>query len=263
MNAAPRRVMALVDSIVTGKNPEPIKGVILGRQGMGKTSLAASINEIKGRKVLIADADRGTSEIDVDRIPIHGMSYDEILEMIVSLSKEDHKYTDLCFDSADTIQPIIYEKVLADQGAPNIEAVGGGFGKGYVHAKTLWEKLLKYCDRLREVKKMHIHFTVHATVRTVQDPLVEPYDEITMDLDKRANALLQHWADAVILCALDTTVVKKDAGFGKTRAKAHFGERVGICHPTPGAAVKNRFQIKEQFPLKYSEFWTLVEASRK
>lgn len=254
--------MAL-QGVVSGRKPEPIKGVLLGRAGMGKTSCAASINEIKGRKVLILDADRGTSEIDVDRIPIHSNSFQEILDIIVSLAKEDHDYTDVCFDSADTIQPIIYEHVVADQGAPNIEAVGGGFGKGYVHAKSCWEKLLKYADRLRETKQMHVHFTVHAAVRTVQDPMVEPYDEVTMDLDKRANALLYHWADAVILCAMDTTVVKKSEAFGKTRNKAHFGERVGICHPTAGASVKNRFGISEQFPLKYAEFWNLVEASRK
>ena len=250
-------------SVVSGKMPEPLKTVSIGRGGMGKTSLMASINEIPKRKVLILDADRGTSEIDVDRVGIHGMNYDQLVDgLLVELGKTDHGYTDLAFDSADTLQPMVYQKVCEDQGATHIETVGGGFGKGYAHAKSLWEKILTYCDRLREVKKMHIHFTCHATVRTVQDPLIEPYDEITMDLDKRANGLLSHWADAVILCAMDTTVVKKTGDFGKTRNTAHLGERIGICHPKAGAAVKNRFGIDKEFPLKFKDFWDLVDASR-
>ena len=39
--------MAL-QGVVSGRKPEPIKGVLLGRAGMGKTSCAASINEIEG-----------------------------------------------------------------------------------------------------------------------------------------------------------------------------------------------------------------------
>ena len=129
--------------IVTEHKRQPPRLMIYGPHGVGKTTFACSAV----RPILIRTED-GLGTLDTPAFPLAG-DFGEVLDALTALRGE-HNYRTVVVDSLDWLEPLIWAKVCRDNNVATIEAVGGGFGKGYVAADEQWKRFLDALTALRD-----------------------------------------------------------------------------------------------------------------
>ena len=129
--------------IIEGKEQRPLKFVIYGPEGIGKTSLASQFPY-----PLFIDTEGGTSSINLRRIKCQ-KSWDELLSIVKEIHDNPHLCKTVVIDTADWAEILCENAVCEKYRKSNIEDFG--FGKGYVYLVDEYSKLLAQLDRLLEV----------------------------------------------------------------------------------------------------------------
>ena len=120
-------------NITSGKLASPQRGVFYGPEGVGKTTLAASLPS-----PVFIDLEDGTKSYDVRRAP-RPDTFDEMLAEIVELSN-DMRCQTIVIDTADAAEKLCVAAVLKEGGKDGVEDFG--YGKGYTYVAEKWNKLL-------------------------------------------------------------------------------------------------------------------------
>ena len=103
---------------------------------MGKTTLASLLKGV-GKQPLILDLDEGSKDLDVDRVS--GIT---TLPDLLGAVKDAELWTDhdvLVIDSLTKAEDLVVDALKREDGAPSLERVAGGYGKGY---RLLYERML-------------------------------------------------------------------------------------------------------------------------
>ena len=238
-----------LDSIkeVTESGAEKI--VLYAPEGWGKSTWAA-----KAERPVFLSTEDGLKGV-FDALGTKPMSFpepktwDEVFEVIEVLRSESHGYKTLIVDTADWTEHLCHKQLLQTMKVDSIEKIGGGFGKGYVVAFEEWKKLLVPINALRQEKGMNVIFLAHAMVRTFNNPQGDNYDRYEMKMDKRINALIKEWADAVLFGIYNVAVDKK---------KGYGGTRKLYANHTAAWDAKNRYGITTELSSDPTEFWKEV-----
>ena len=230
----------------------PPRAVIYGVPGIGKTTLASRMP----RPIFLPIED-GLGRLAVEALP-RPRSYAEIVEAINLLLVEQHDYETFVLDSLDKIEPLIHEHVCAtvptEKGKRATRIEDYGYGKGYAHATTEWRSLLDGLDALRE-RGMMVAAIAHSTVVRFEAPDLDPYDRYQLRLDKRADALVCDWADLVLFCNYETTLV--NGGRDERKRAIGSGKRVAYTTERPAWRAKNRYGLPDVVPLD----WAVIQAA--
>ena len=195
-----------LESITTGRQPQPPRVMLYGAEGIGKSSFAAS-----APNPVFVQTEDGLSEIDTAKFPLC-TSYAEVVEQLKAVRDGEHDYATVCIDSLDWLERLIWDRVCADYGVKSIEKADGGFGKGYVHALCYWREVVKLLNEIRAKRQMAIIVVAHAKVERFEDPEHPAYDRYQPRLHKAANSLICEWADAVLFA---TRRMRVDSTTGK------------------------------------------------
>lgn len=242
-------------SIRRGPRLSPPRIIMYGPHGVGKTTFGASgPNPI----LLPIDGEDGKGLLDIPDFPLL-KSYGEVIEAIGTLYDGGHDFETAIFDSLDWLEPLIWRETCQRNGWTDIESPG--YGKGYVAADDVWREYLSGLSALRDVKGMAIVLLAHCEITKFNDPNNEPYDRYGIKLHKRANALVQEWAEAVFFANYKVHTEKSDAGFNKKVVRgAGFGERVIYTEERPAHLAKNRWDLPPEMPFpKVGAFQTIVD----
>ena len=240
--------MSRLKNVTSGIIQRPLGLIIYGPGGVGKTTFAS-----KAPNTIFADIERGTDKVEGvfrDRIT----SYQDLMDLISELEEGSHKYKSFALDSLDRLEPLVWQHVCkeyATKGASikNIEAFG--YGKGYVHAKEVWEKLILRFDALRD-KGMNVLLIAHNQVRTFQDPINNVgYDRNIMKLHEKSTGCLQEWAEVMLFADFQTDVYTDDNK--KTRAISE-GERVMYTEKRASFDAKSRVALPFEMPVDFDNF---------
>ena len=234
-------------NVVRGKQPKPLRVLIYGVEGVGKSTFAS-----QAPNPIYLCAEDGTAQLDVARFPAP-QSWLEVFEALGVLMKEDHEFQTLVIDTLDWLEPLCWAHVCAMNGKSNIEDFG--YGKGYVAALDQWRMLVDRLDQLVRNRKMHVILVGHAAVKRVDDPHSGPFDRYRMKLHERAGDLWREWVDAVLFARHEVFTVEKK---GKSRGVSS-GARVIHTQWNAAFDAKNRFDLPEQLPLAWDDFAEAVK----
>ncbi len=231
--------MDYLGSIKKGRLEEPIRAVIYGKDGVGKTGLAS-----EAPKTIFICAEQGTAQYDVARFP-QPDKFSDILQMVNWLLEKDRGYETLTIDTIDWLEPMLHKQCEEELGKPLSKI---GYNKGYDYAL---DKTRQFINLVSKLKTMNILCLAHARIRTFQDPATgSGYDRYQMAMrDDTANVWRQ-WATDVLF--LDYKVVKADS---EDRFAVGDGERIIYTEERPSHQAKNRHNLPYMLPLKKGSSW--------
>jgi len=242
--------------VVKGKLAKPVRVLIYGVEGVGKSSFAAN-----APSPIFLGAEDGTSELDVARFP-EPTSWHDALEAITELTTAEHDYQTLAIDTLDWLEPLCWAAVCAgkkDKAGKPIENIEGfGYGKGYTAALDHWRQLTAALERLRTERGMNMVLIAHSWIKSFKNPAGEDYDRYELKLHAKAGGLLREWCDAVVFAMHETLTYETD---GRVRGISS-GARVVYTERCAAWDAKNRYDLPDRLPLDWVSFAEAVAAHR-
>lgn len=230
-------------SVTTGVQAAPVKTVLYGPEGIGKSTFASHFPD-----PVFIDTEGGTKRLNVARLP-QPTSWAMLLDEVAEVRKGSVPCGTLVLDTADWAERLCIQAVCARAKVSGIEDFG--YGKGYTYVKEEFAKLL---DALEEVLNAGHNVVVlaHAAITKFEQPdAVGNYDRWSMKTSKQVAPLLREWCD-MLLFANYKTVVEKAGSGPNAKNKASGGRRVLYTTHHPCWDAKNRFGLPEEVPFEYA-----------
>lgn len=245
-----KRRMSL-SSLVKGKIKQPVKVLLYGVEGIGKSTFGAS-----APSPIFIGAENGTEQLDVVRFP-SPENWGEVTEAIRVLTNDEHTYQTLVIDTLDWAEPMLWEHICQRDKKTNIEDYG--YGKGYQAALDEWRTFLHSLERLRKSKNMHLVLLAHSWIKPFKNPQGEDYDRYEMKLHPKSAGLFKEWSDCVLFAQYETYAPKEK---GKRVKGVDTGAR--LIHTQHRAAfdAKNRYNLPESIPLSWADFEEALSSQR-
>ena len=231
--------MSVLQQVRRGRIQAPIKCLVYGIEGVGKSTLGAGLPE-----PLFICAESGTEQLDVARLP-EPRQWTDVLGALDELAAGGHAYQSVVLDTVDWLEPLVFEHLCRKHKWASIETPG--YGKGYVEALTEWRDLLRRLDAVR-AKGMHVLLLGHSMVRRVSPPDLEPFDRYSLKINEKAAALVREWSDAVLFAQYEVSTSK--AKQDKVARAYSTGERVLRTVYSASWDAKNRWGLAETVPMR-------------
>lgn len=242
--------MSLANMIKTGPSTEPLRILLHGVEGVGKTTFAAG-----APGAIFLGPEDGGGDLDLTRITV--TTWAETLAAVKSLTDEPHEYRVLVLDTVDVIERLCHQHVTG--GAGSLEKVEGGYGKGYKMAAEELAKLHKALDVLRTRRRMSIIGLAHTSIVKFDDPTEASYDRYQIRMHKEAAGLWMAWCDCVLFANYDIKVRVASGGttpeiLKKGKAVDRAPDRVLYTERRPAFDAKNRYALPFEIPLSWADF---------
>ena len=223
--------------------------MVYGGAGLGKSTFGASAPA----PVFIAPED-GLVNIDTEALP-PPKTWADVLGYVRALATEDHAWKTVVLDSLDWLEPLCWARVCQKAGKPDIEAVGGGFKKGYIAAIDEWRILLQGLEALRE-REINVVLVAHASAVTFKNPEGDDFSKWAPKLHDKATDLFVEWCDSVLFACEETFTIEKGTRFRGVSSGKNILKTSGAA----GLVAKNRFNLPPTLPLDWHAFADAVKA---
>lgn len=252
-----------LNSIAKGRIERPQRIILLGVEGVGKSTFAAGAPSPIFAPMA---GEKGLDEIDAPKFePCE--SFWEMMDVVRTLYQEEHGYRTVIFDSISAAEPLIWKAVCAEANVNSIEEVDKGYGKGYIKALNQWRELCEGLDALREERGIGSILIGHVTTKEFNDPETDPYTTYKFDVNDKAANLLYRWADAVLFANFKRAAVTAvDMGFQKKVRRAvdvGKGQRFIYTEKRPAHPGKVRAPLGVTVPYELPLDFATFEAARK
>lgn len=227
-------------NITSGKIDRPLKVVIYGSEGIGKTTFAAAFPE-----PLFIDTEGGTAHMDVRRID-RPQSWDELLTIVEEVAADPNVCKTLVLDTADWAETLCAEYICQKYKQNSIESFG--YGKGYTYLAEEFGRLFTELDAVLASGK-NVVITAHAKMRKFEQPDEQgAYDRWEMKLSKQVAPLLKEWCDMLLFLNYKTYVVTSETN----SKKAQGGKRVMYTSHHPCWDAKNRHGLPAEMDMDFA-----------
>lgn len=254
--AAPKR--SFLGEVKTGKLEQPLRVIVHGVPGVGKTTFAAGAPS----PIFIGTED-GSASLDVARFP-QPESFDDVIAMVHELVRTPTPYQTLVIDSLDWMEPLVWQHVCATANSPRIKAIEDfGYGKGYVAALDEWRRLVIALDQLCAARRMHVVMIAHTSQKKMKNPAGDDWDRYVMKLNEKAAGLLSEWADDVLFANFEFfTERTRESRDGKDYQAKGVSTGKRLLSTTWNAAyeAKNHHDLPESIELSWPVFFDLARA---
>ncbi len=237
--------------ITGGVVSAPLKVVLYGVEGIGKSSFAARFPQ-----PVFIDTEGGTGRLDVQRLPAPD-SWQMLLDEAAAAAAGQVPCQTLVLDTADWAEKLCMAGVCDRFKVKGIEDIG--YGKGYIYVKEDFARLLDALDKVAAAGR-HVVVVAHAAVARFEQPdAVGSYDRWVMKTSKQVAPLLREWCD-MLLFANYKTVVEKSGTGPSAKNKASGGRRVLYTTHNACWDAKNRFGLPDEVPFDYESIRAIVES---
>ncbi len=236
-----------IASLIKKAEKKPPRIMVYSTPGWGKSTLAASMPS-----PVFLDIEDGLFGLGVDTFGVES-SYESVIEHMRALLQQEHSYKTVVIDTTSELERLIFAQVCKDGSKNAIEDFG--YGKGYVHALDLWDRVLKGLDLLRD-KGMAVVLVAHGEIKTISSPSFESYDRWVIRLHKAASARLAEWADCVFFGDHRVTVLASSDG--KRSRGIGAGQRVLYTEERPAFLAKSRLDLPFEIDVPKDNGWEAV-----
>ena len=251
--------MSILTRVVKGKIEKPLRLLVYGVEGIGKSSFAAG-----APATIFVGPEDGTTELDVTRAPSPekgDWSWSYVLDTLTELATEKHEYKTVAIDTLDWLEPLCWKHVCLkgdENGKQKNSIEDFGYGKGFAAALEEWRVFLARLERLRNSRGMNVVLLAHSWIKPYKNPEGPDYDRHEMKLNAKASGLLREWCDAVLFANYETFAIEDK---GRVRG---VGNNVRYLYTQRSAArdAKNRYDLPEKLPLNWESFIAAVRAHR-
>jgi hypothetical protein len=233
--------------ITKGIQPKPLKVVVYGPEGIGKSTFASLFPD-----PLFIDTEGSTARMDVARTEAP-TSLAMLTQLLTEIRDNPPGCRTLIIDTIDWAERLCIQKVCAESHKSGIEDFG--YGKGYTYVYEEMGRILNLLNDIWE-RGMHVVLTAHAAIRKFEQPdEMGAYDrwELKLINAPKCNscAMVKEWADMVLFANYKTFAVAADKD-GK-KMKARGGERVMYTSHSPCWDAKNRFGLAPELPFDFGQ----------
>lgn len=211
---------------------DPIRTVIWGQPGVGKTTLASTFPN-----PWFIDIEKSTAWMPAlrGRQWERPKSWNDILEQIQRFKQELPGDT-LVIDSIDWMEA----KYIDRYGSPGGQ---NDYGKSYNDMDKRFREIL---DELTEIseKGVHVVLTAHFDTKEVSDPdQINSYSKYVLKMQKKTCSAVMEWADQILFLRFRDTVIS-----GKNGKSKAVGGQIRDIKTVRSAAydAKNRFDLPEE-----------------
>lgn len=241
-------------NISRGIQSKPLKVVIYGPEGIGKSTFASLFPD-----PLFIDTEGSTTRMDVARTDTP-TSLAMLMQLLTEIRDNPPGYKTLIVDTVDWAEKLCIQAVCAKNQKSGIEDFG--YGKGYSYVFEEMGRILNLLNDIWE-RGMHVVLTAHAAIRKFEQPdEMGAYDrwELKLINSPKCNscAMVKEWADMVLFANYKTFAVSADKD-GK-KMKARGGERVMYTSHNPCWDAKNRFSLGPELPFDFGQIAHLFSA---
>lgn len=246
--------MSLLESIKKGPSTRPPKIMLIGQEGVGKSTAGAKMPN----PVFLCGESGLVGPQFADTPSFTPTSWAEALAFCDELASNPSGYKTLVIDTLDWIEPMLYAHVVQAAKKNDIKHIEDfGYGKGYVIAQQEARKMLAVLDKVNAAG-MAVLILSHSQLKTVKNPEGDDYDHFESKVNTKVAGIFKEWCDAVLFARFEI-YVRKDG----MKVKAQGGtER--IVQTTHSAAwdAKNRYGLPEVMDLDMSEIYTRIVAGK-
>lgn len=203
--------------VTTPTRPRGVVGVIYGPEGIGKSTLASSLET-----PLFLDAEKGAHGLKVAKVD-EEITFVNLSKIIQELIRDHQGYRTLVLDTVDAIETRLLAEFCQEKNIKSIEDIP--YGKGYA---MYAEKFVVFLDKCRALAEsgMNVVFVAHAEIRKFEMPDERgSYDRWQLKLSKQTMPKLKECADFIIFVNYKTNIVQADKKAGETKAHATGGRR--------------------------------------
>ena len=236
--------------IQEGRIDTPVKTVVYGPEGIGKTTFASRFPA-----PIFIDTEGGSARLPVRRLP-QPTSWAMLLDEVREARSID--CGTLVLDTADWAERLCIAAVCARAQVKGIEDFS--YGKGYTYVYEEFGRLLDALDEVAAAGKQ-IVVTAHAKIAKFEQPdEMGAYDRWQMKTSKQVAPLLREWCDMLLFANYKTIVVRDGEG-KNAKPKAQGGRRVMYTSHHPCWDAKNRFGLPEELPFEFSAIESVIVAA--
>lgn len=234
-------------NITRGIQNKPIKAVIYGPEGIGKTTFASQFPD-----PLFVDVEGSTTRMDVARTDTP-TSLAMLLGILTEIRDHNPGCKTVVIDTADWAERLCIKTVCDKYKKTGIEEFG--YGKGYTYVYEEFGGILNLLNDIAD-RGVNVVLTAHAAIRKFEQPdEMGSYDrwELKMINSPKCNvcAMIKEWADLVLFANYKTTVISTDKEGKKNKARG--GQRVMYTTHDPCWDAKNRFGLAPELPFDFAQ----------
>lgn len=243
-----------------GKQTVPLKAVIYGSEGIGKSTLASQLPD-----PLFIDVEGGTNQLDVLRVDENFKEWIQVEEALTEIDQELTQNPDLCktlvVDTIDVAETLLAQEVVKDEKNPKIITIGDiPYGNGQLRLKNRIDKFLKSLDELREKHGIHIILLGHSHLKRQEKPDEQgAFDRYELKLASKVAERIKEWSDLLLFINYKTDIIK--SGNKMEKNKLVGGKRVIYTTHTTAWDAKNRFGLDDELPLDIGSIINLFTVS--
>ena len=234
-------------NITRGIQNKPIKAVVYGPEGVGKTTFASQFPD-----PLFVDVEGSTTRMDVARTDTP-TSLAMLLGILTEIRDHNPGCKTVVIDTADWAERLCVKTVLDKYKKTGIEEFG--YGRGYIYVYEEFGGILNLLNDIAD-RGVNVVLTAHAAIRKFEQPdEMGSYDrwEMKMINSPKCNvcAMVKEWADLVLFANYKTTVISTDKEGKKNKARG--GQRVMYTTHDPCWDAKNRFGLAPELPFDFAQ----------